>query len=91
MSFAVVEDGHVVIKLRLDILKHVVETSNEVLPASLKVTDIDVFAKEVCYALNDECPDTGETMVHKMFDLAILEAVESGAEGCEIVDGVLDF
>lgn len=47
-----------------------------------KVTDAEVFAKEVCRALNDEAED-GTTRGHTMFDGAFLEAIEQGAEGVE--------
>lgn len=50
-----------------------------------KVTDPAMFAKEVYRRLNDEEED-GTTIVHRMFDDAIKEAVEQGAEGIVFPD-----
>jgi len=50
-----------------------------------KIVDADAFARAVCRQLNDEEED-GTTVVHRMFDEAIKEAVEQGAEGIVFPD-----
>jgi hypothetical protein len=47
------------------------------------VTDRDVFAGEVCRMLNAEYED-GSTMVSRLLDQAILNAIEDGAEGVRL-------
>ena len=51
----------------------------------LKITDMNVFAEEICRQLQDEEED-GTTLIHKMFDEAISVAVDDGCEGCEIIE-----
>ncbi len=48
----------------------------------LVVTDPSTFSKEVLHALKDEEED-GTTLVHRMLDDAIRNAIEQGAEGIE--------
>lgn len=50
-----------------------------------KIVDADAFAKAIFHQLNDEEED-GTTIVHRMFDDAIKEAVEQGAEGIALPD-----
>lgn len=57
--------------------RHDEETGDTLVP---KITDPKVFAKEVLHTLRREEED-GTTLVHEMFDKAIEEAVEQGAEG----------
>lgn len=54
----------------------------EALEVRQKVKDPEAFAAELVAALNDE-DEQGSTMIHKMFDAAINEALEQGAEGIE--------
>jgi hypothetical protein len=49
----------------------------------LKVTDQQVFAKELIYELNKESED-GTTAVHRMFDGVIKGATEWGVDGIEL-------
>lgn len=46
------------------------------------ITDSDVFAAEILHRLLEES-ETGNTLVHTMFDSAVERAVEYGAEGIE--------
>jgi len=48
-----------------------------------KVVDKQEFAEEIVCALNEELSDDGTTMVHQLFDKAILLAAENGAIGLE--------
>ena len=50
-----------------------------------KITNARVFAKELVSALNDE-DEQGTTLIHRMFDTAINDAIEAGAEGIEMVE-----
>lgn len=81
---AVIRDGEIVISVSLKALPHVVEGAWAIgsLDTRWKLTDAATFAKELVGALNDE-DEQGTTLVHKMFDKAILEALEQGAEGIE--------
>lgn len=47
-----------------------------------KVTDPEAFAKEIVRALNEE-DEQGNTMIHGMFDDALSNAIEQGADGIE--------
>jgi hypothetical protein len=48
-----------------------------------KVTNAEVFAREVADALEDEESDDGTTLIHRMLDKAALQAIENGAEGVQ--------
>jgi hypothetical protein len=81
---AVIEDGAIVIRVPLTALPQVVEGAWALgsLETRYVVTDTEAFAKDLVRALNDE-DEQGTTLVHKMFDDAINEALEQGAEGIE--------
>jgi hypothetical protein len=81
---AIIEDGAIVIRLPIANLPQVVEGAwaGGNLRPRLKVTDAQVFAKELCRALNDEEED-GTTRIHLMFDASIEFASEQGFEGIE--------
>ncbi len=49
---------------------------------SIKITDADIFAKEVAREINRENED-GSTLLTKMLDKAIRIAVENGCEGVD--------
>lgn len=86
-------DGRIVISIGLDCLQTAIEASpsmegfedddgNQKFP---KVTDAEVFAKEVVMALENEEED-GTNLIHKMFDEAFEYIGENGAEGIEFPD-----
>lgn len=79
---AVIEDGHIVIRVAVDALPAIVEGAWAAggLAARLKVTDAAALAREIAHELNREDED-GTTLIHKMFDAAIDEAANQGAEG----------
>jgi len=81
---AVIEGGAIVIRVDISALPMVVEGAWAAggMDLRLKVTDAKAFAKDLVRALNDEAED-GTTAIHKMFDAAIWEASEQGAEGIE--------
>lgn len=81
---AIIEDGALVIRVPLKNLPQVVEGAWALgsLETRWKVTDVSAFAKELCLALNEE-DEQGTTTIHKMFDAAISDALDSGAEGIE--------
>jgi hypothetical protein len=81
---AVIEDGCVIIRVPIKNLPTVVEGSWAAggMDTRYKVTDPEAFAKDLLMALNDE-DDIGTTRIHKMFDAAIDEAINQGAEGIE--------
>lgn len=86
MNLARIEDGSIVIRLNADVLK----TAWQYGPGShcslpkLRVSDPLAFAREVVNELNREAED-GSTRVHRMFDRAMMYAVEQGCEGVEEV------
>lgn len=88
-------DGFLVIAVSLETIKNATElnpdletynddTDEFVTPT---VIDINKFADEVLNALNREDGD-GITLVTMMLDMAINDAVESGAEGIKLGDRV---
>lgn len=81
---AVIEDGCIVIRVPVQNLPAVVEGSWAAggMDTRFKVTDPDAFAKDLVIELNQE-NDIGTTRIHKMFDRAIEEAINQGAEGIE--------
>lgn len=81
---AVIDDGAIVIRVALDALPQVVEGAwacNK-LPVRYKLTNVEAFARDLVTELNREAED-GTTRVHVLFDGAIEEALEQGAEGIE--------
>jgi hypothetical protein len=82
---AVIEDGVIIIRVPVKNLPAIIEgswaTGN--LEPRMKITDADAFAKDLARELNDESED-GSTRIHKMFDAAIDEAINQGAEGIKV-------
>lgn len=79
-----IEDGHIVIRLPIAALPLIVDHEHldeEGAPAFI-LTDVHAFAAAVVHELRHESED-GTTMVHKMFDNAVLDAIDSGADGVE--------
>ncbi len=82
---ATIEDGFIVIRVAIDALPDIVrggcDSLNGIEPR-MRVTDFNALAKDLVGELNRE-DEIGTTRVHKMFDGAIVEAFEQGAEGLE--------
>ena len=81
---AVIEDGAIVIRVQIAALQTIMDGgfSCGAYPERSKVTNSEGFAKEIAAELNDEDED-GSTMIHKMFDKAINQAIEQGAQNAE--------
>jgi hypothetical protein len=81
---AIIEVDCIVIRVPLASLPMVVDgawaTGN--LKTRLKITNIAEFAADIVHELNHESED-GTTLVHRMFDKAMDEAVNQGAQGIE--------
>lgn len=87
---AVIEDGKIVISVDIDALPIIMSGSIAAGDGPMggylyKVTDAPVFAEEVVRYLNDE-NEIGTTLVHRMFDQAMADAIDQGAEGVEELD-----
>ena len=81
---AVIEDNAIVIRVPLASLPQVVEGAWALgsLDTRWKLTNVPLFARDFVRELNSE-DEEGTTMVQRMFDAAINEALEQGAEGIE--------
>ena len=81
---AIIEGDSIVIRVALSALPIVLEGSWAcgALDTRFKLTDVNKFASELVRELNDESED-GTTRIHKLFDGAIIEALEQGALGIE--------
>ena len=81
---AVIKGGAIVIRIPIKNLPQVVEGAWALgaLDTRWKITDAPAFAEALVDELNRE-DEEGTTMIHKMFDAAINEALEQGAEGIE--------
>jgi len=56
------------------------ESAREV--PNIRIIDVDEFARDVVAAINDESED-GSTLLSRMLDAAIAQAVESGCLGVD--------
>lgn len=54
----------------------------------VKITDVNVFAKEVLGALQAEEED-GSNPVHRLLDNAMIHAIEQGCDGVEFAEATL--
>ncbi len=81
---AVVKGGEIIITVPIEALQTVVDGAHALgsLDTRWMVTAPDVFARDLIRALNDE-DEQGTTPIHRLFDAAINEALEQGAEGIE--------
>jgi hypothetical protein len=81
---AVIEDGYLTIRVAIAALPAVVEGAWAAggMDVRYKVTDAQTFAKDLMYELNAES-ENGTTRIHTMFDAAIQEAINHGAQGID--------
>ena len=81
---AIIENDEIVIRVPIKYLPTIIEGAwaLNALDKRFKLTDAALFAKDMVCALNDG-DEEGTTMIHKMFDKAINEALEQGAKGIE--------
>jgi hypothetical protein len=75
---AEIEDGSIVIRIGIDCLPAIVSGGPH--SDNIEVVDANLFATELVLTLQEEAED-GTTLVHRMFDSAILRAYENGADG----------
>ena len=85
------EDGSLKVVIPLDNLRFAAEnhpsfdqTQDEQIP-TLRITDLEAFARDVRRALNCEAED-GSTPITRVLDSAIVDAVEYGTEAIEPLD-----
>jgi len=85
---AFIENGKITITLKVYDIGHIAQRHDglmdDMFRPIIKVVDVDQFAKDVVFALNAESED-GATVVHEMFDKAIISAVDNGSAACEMV------
>lgn len=55
------------------------------------VPSLDAFGKDIVRYLEDEQDESGETLVHKMFDKAIEQMLEQGEESILLGDEAVGF
>ena len=84
---AYIDGDDIVIRIAIDALPIAYEGAIELgaVAPGYKITDARKFAKEVINALVDE-DEQGTTAVHRLFDKAMEDAIENGAEGVEEVE-----
>lgn len=85
---AEIVDGKIVITLSISHLQTAIDggTMLGTIDGSWKLTDPDKFAKDLLVSLHSE-DEEGTTVIHRMFDEAINEAIEQGADGIEEAEG----
>lgn len=78
---AIIEDGAIVIRVQISALQSIMDGgfACEAYDKRYRVTDPEGFAKEIARELNNE-DEEGSTPVHKLFDDAINEALNQGAQ-----------
>jgi hypothetical protein len=81
---AVIKDGWVVIAVRVENIGVALEGAwaSGCRDGRYRVTDALVFAEELVRELNRE-DEIGTTLIHKMLDEAMYNAIDEGAEGVE--------
>lgn len=73
------------ISIGTDLLCHALSIGRSYGAGEVKITDKDLFISELVRELHSEEED-GTTLVHRMLDSAVTNAIESGAEGIEWED-----
>lgn len=78
---AIIEDGAIVIRVQISALQSIMDGgfACAAYDKRYRVTDPEGFAKEIARELNNE-DEEGSTPVHKLFDDAINEALNQGAQ-----------
>jgi hypothetical protein len=84
-----IEDGKLIVSIGIDRLAFCLNEHPGLYDGEndrnlFKVTDSAIFAKEIKRILQNE-DETGATIVTKMLDKAIFEAIEDGCDGVEEV------
>lgn len=81
------QDGEIVIRIGEQVLAFATEQNPELWNVEkdkpkFKITDAKIFSRAVMSAMNQEDED-GSTLLTRMLDQAVLEAIEYGCEGVE--------
>jgi hypothetical protein len=81
---AVIEDGSIVVRVAIGALDAILEGAWRcgIFQDRWRATDPAKLAEGVVRELNAES-ENGTTRIHKLFDAAILEAIDQGVEGIE--------
>lgn len=81
---AFIEKGEIVIRIAVGALPTAYQAGIDlgVHEPGFKIANARAFAKDLVRALNDE-DEEGTTPIHRLFDAAMDEAIEQGAEGVE--------
>lgn len=81
---AFIEKGEIVIRVAVKALPLAYEAGTDlgVHEPGFKITNARAFAKDLVRALNDE-DEQGTNPIHRLFDDAMAEAIEQGADGVE--------
>lgn len=81
---AIIEGTSIVIRVPLDALPAVLEGAWAMnkFDTRMKITDIGEFSRELVHSLNSE-DEQGTTVIHEMFDKAIIDCIEQGAFGID--------
>ena len=84
MNLCSIEGDDIVIRIAIDTLPIAFAGGVDLgtIPPGVKITDAKAFAKEVVYVLEEE-DEEGTTIIHKLFDKVMWQAVEGGCEGWE--------
>lgn len=84
---AEIVDGQIVITLSISHLQTAIDGGAMLgtIEGSWTLTDPAAFAKDLLRSLHSE-DEEGTTVIHRMFDEAINDAIEQGAEGIEEVE-----
>lgn len=80
----VTKRGDIIIRIPGGVLRTALRYSEE-MPEGSRVTNTAVFAKEVVWTFMDE-DEVGESLLTRMIDDAMNEAVEQGCEGVKLGD-----
>jgi hypothetical protein len=86
---AIVEDGTIAIRVPIASLQVILDGGYACAAYAnvVKILDLDGAAKELCAELNDE-DEEGTTAVHRIFDKAIVDALEAGSQCMEVIEEV---
>jgi hypothetical protein len=82
---AAIDADSIVIRVAIDTLPQLVDSLWGVgnLSVRYRVANVDKFAPEVMAALNRKLDENGETLVDRLFDQAIEDAIDNGGVGVE--------
>jgi hypothetical protein len=79
---AIIKNDQLQISVGVNILCFAAETGRAYGLGDIRITNRQVFLKEVLNEINAESED-GSTMLHHMLDQAVSNAIENGAMGVE--------